>query len=72
MAGGTFREIVECQHTVYRWLHMAEGQPFVRTMETWLEQEMMQLKSSRDPVDINRAQGRVEVLDKILSWRKTL
>jgi hypothetical protein len=72
MAQGTFKTVAENVPTVRRWLHAVEAVPFMDAMEEWHNQEVHILKSARDPVDISRAQGKLEVLDKIINWRKGL
>jgi hypothetical protein len=62
-----FDPVFENQEASYRWLRMTEGKPYFKTLRQWRELKMRDLRGSRDPVDVHRAQGALEIIEKLIN-----
>lgn len=54
----------------HNWMQLAEGQEFLDEAALKLKHDLSVLKTARDQTDLQRAQGRVEILEWLLKPRK--
>jgi uncharacterized protein (UPF0305 family) len=53
-----------------KWLRQEEGKSFIEYMHLKLNQELKQLRTSRELVTIHQTQGRIEILEWFLKIRE--
>jgi len=57
-------------HKIARLLRSEDGKELVTWLNEQSYREMAQLKGVRDPVDIGRCQGKLDIIDRILRMRE--
>lgn len=64
---GVFEPILNNAMSVRRWMKQEEGRPLMQALVDWKRTFENTLHKSSDPPAIYRAQGALEVINKILS-----
>lgn len=58
--------------TLLRWMDEPAGKYFMQGMMLWLGNLRHKMEKEKDPVEIYRYQGRIEVLNRIVGIREEL
>ncbi len=69
---GVFGEVFDKSETVRRWLGMSEGKPYYNALREWQAQLRSQLQRTSVDIEVFRAQGALDVLDRLLGLREEL
>jgi hypothetical protein len=67
-----FDDIYQRPEEVRFWLGQNPGKAFLRTLRKWKDDYEASLKKSDVTVTMHRAQGAIEVLDRILKMKEEL
>jgi hypothetical protein len=62
--------ILRSPSSMHKWLSTGESRPFSEWLDAWQQQSLKEISTGKDPVELYRAQGRLEVINRILGLKQ--